>query len=203
MPGKRSRLALGAVLVGVVLAHPSVGADDRASRRDADLLKQKVATITQLGATPSRQPRRTTLTQDEVNAYFTFDAQNDLPPGVVEPSVTILGTGRLSGRAVVDLDAFRKQKTPTSLLDPANFLTGRLPITAIGVLRTSNGVGRFQIESATVGGVSLPKTLLQELVNYYSRTPQSPAGINLDDSFALPAHIREIQVERGQAVIIQ
>lgn len=203
MPGKRSRLALGAVLVGVVLAHPSLGADDRASRRDADLLKQKVATITQLGATPSRQPRRTTLTQDEVNAYFTFDAQNDLPPGVVEPSVTILGTGRLSGRAVVDLDAFRKQKTPTSLLDPANFLTGRLPITAIGVLKTSNGVGRFQIESATVGGVSLPKTLLQELVNYYSRTPQSPAGINLDDSFALPAHIREIQVERGQAVIIQ
>ena len=203
MLDKRSRVALGAALVGVVCTHPSLGADDRASRRDADLLKQKVATITQLGAMPSRQPRRTTLTQDEVNAYFAFDAQSDLPSGVVEPSVTILGTGRLSGRAVVDLDAFRKQKTPTSLLDPANFLTGRLPITAVGVLKTSNGVGRFQIESATVGGVSLPKALLQELVNYYSRTPQSPAGINLDDPFALPARIREIQVERGQAIIIQ
>ena len=203
MLDKRSRHAVGAVLAGVVLAHPSLGADDRASRRDADLLKQKVATITQLGAMPSRQPRRTTLTQDEVNAYFAFDAQNDLPSGVVEPSVTILGTGRLSGRAVVDLDAFRKQKPPTSLLDPATFLTGRLPITAIGLLTTSNGVGRFQIESATVGGVALPKMLLQEIVNYYSRTPQSPAGINLDGPFALPAHIREIQVERGQAIIIQ
>ena len=203
MLGRHLRLAIGAALVGVVLTHPSLGADDRASRRDADLLKQKVATITQLGATPSRQPRRTTLTQDEVNAYFAFDAQNDLPSGVVEPSVTILGTGRLSGRAVVDLDAFRKQKAPTSLFDPATFLTGRLPITAIGVLKTNNGVGRFQLESATVGGVSLPKVLLQEIVNYYSRTPQSPAGINLDESFALPAHIREIQVERGQAIIIQ
>jgi len=203
MCDKRLGLAIGAALAGVVLAHRSLGADDRASRRDADLLKQKVATITQLGATPSRELHRTTLTQGEVNAYFAFDAQNDLPSGVVEPSVTILGTGRLSGRAVVDLDAMRKQKNPASLLDPAAFLTGRLPITAIGILKTNNGVGRFQLESATVGGVSLPKMLLQEILSYYSRTPQTPAGINLDDPFALPARIREIQVERGQAIIIQ
>lgn len=203
MLDRRRSFAIGAALGGVVLVHLSLGADVRATRRDADLLKQKVATITQLGATPSRQPHRTTLTQDEVNAYFALDARNDLPPGVVEPSVTILGTGRLSGRAVVDLDEVRKQKNPTSLLDPASFLTGRLPIAAIGVLKTSNGMGRFQLESATVGAVSLPKRLLQEIVSYYSRTPQAPAGINLDDPFALPARIREIQVERGQAIIIQ
>ena len=113
--------------------------------------------------------------------------------------MTILGTGRLSGRAVVDLDAVRKSKHPTSLLDPATYLIGRLPVTAIGVLKTSNGVGRFQFESATVGGIPLPKTLLQEIVSYYSRTPGTPAGVNLDDPFPLPARIREIQVEPGQA----
>ena len=203
MFGQSVGFAIGAALAGVMLADTSLGADDRASRRDADLLKQKVATITQLGVTPNREPHRTTLTQGEVNAYFALDAQNDLPPGVVEPSVTILGTGRLSGRAVVDLDAMRKQKSPASLLDPAAFLTGRLPVTAIGILRTNNGVGRFQLESATLGGVQLPKLLLQEILSYYSRTPQTPAGINLDDPFALPARIREIQVERGQAIIIQ
>ena len=48
------------------------------------------------------------------------------------------------------------------LLDPATYLTGRLPITAVGVLTTGNGVGRFQFESATVGGIPLPKTLLEE-----------------------------------------
>ena len=89
------------------------------------------------------------------------------------------------------------------MLDPASYLTGRVPITATGVLTTSNGVGRFQLESATVGGIPLPKTLLQEIVSYYSRTPDTPAGVNLDDPFTLPARIREIQVERGQAVIIQ
>jgi len=202
MRGKHFSLSIAAALAGALLAYTSLGADVRASRRDADLLKQKVATI-QLGAKSTGQARRTTLTQDEVNAYFALDAHNDLPVGVVEPSVTILGTGRLSGRAVVDLDAVRKSKHPTSLLDPATYLIGRLPVTAIGVLKTSNGVGRFQFESATVGGIPLPKTLLQEIVSYYSRTPGTPAGVNLDDPFPLPARIREIQVEPGQAVIIQ
>jgi len=202
MLGKHFSVSIAAALAAALLAHTSLGADIRASRQDADLLKQKVATI-QLGAKATGQPRRTTLTQNEVNSYFALDAHNDLPVGVVEPSVTILGTGRLSGRAVVDLDAVRKFKNPTSLLDPATYLTGRLPITAIGVLKTSNGVGRFQFESATVGGIPLPKTLLQEIVSYYSRTPGAPAGVNLDDPFALPARIREIQVERGQAIIIQ
>jgi len=122
---------------------------------------------------------------------------------VVEPAVSILGTGRLAGRAVVDLDAVRRQKNPTSLLDPMNYLTGRLPVAATGVLKTSNGVGHFELESASVSGVPIPKLLLQEIVSYYSKTRENPAGINLDDPFALPAGIREIQVERGQAIVVQ
>jgi len=117
--------------------------------------------------------------------------------------VRILGTGRVSGRAVVDLDAVRKQRNSASLLDPASYLTGRLPVTAAGVLTTTNGVGQFALESASVGGVPIPKFLLQEIVSYYSKTADKPAGISLDDPFALPARIREIRVERGQAIIIQ
>jgi hypothetical protein len=40
-------------------------------------------------------------------------------------------------------------------------------------------------------------------VSYYSKTPENPSGINIDDPFALPARIREIRVERGQAIIVQ
>ena len=103
----------------------------------------------------------------------------------------------------MDLDAVRRERKATSLLDPVTYLTGRLPVTATGVLKTSNGVGRFQLESASVSSVPIPKLLLQEIVSYYSRTPENPSGISLDDPFALPARIREIQVERGQAVIVQ
>jgi len=173
------------------------------SKRDAEVLKQKVATITTLGASPVTKARRTTVTENELNAYLAYDAHQDLPPGVVEPSITILGTGRVSGRAVVDLDSVRKSRSATSMLDPMSYLSGRLPITATGTLTTSNGVGQFQLESAAVSGVPVPKMILQEIVTYYSRTPLNPAGIGLDDSFALPARIREIQVERGQAIIVQ
>lgn len=198
---RRVPIVLG--ICGLWLLGATPRADVRASRRDAALLKQKVATINAHAERQLKTGRRTMVTENEVNSYLAYDAQAQLPTGVVEPTVTILGPGRLSGRAVVDLDAVRKAKNPTSLLDPMNYLTGRLPVTATGVLKTSNGVGQFALESASVGGVPIPKLILQEIVSYYSRTAENPAGVSLDDPFALPARIREIQVERGQAIIVQ
>src|SRR5947209_9899615 len=187
------RLALhAAVLAGVLALLAAVPrADVRASRRDATLMKQKVATITAHGERSIKQARRTTVTESEVNSYLVYEAREQLPTGVVEPSVTILGGGRLSGRAVVDLDAVRKEKNPTSLLDPMNYLMGKVPVSAVGVLKTTNGVGRIELEAAAISRLPIPKFLLQEIVGYYSRTPTNPAGINLDDPFALPARIRE------------
>ena len=191
------------VSAALIAAAAILSADERSSKRDADLLKQKVATITAFGDRPSKQIRRTSVTESEVNAYLGYDGRSQLPVGVVDPAVSILGTGRVSGRAVVDLDAVRRAKASQSWFDPTNYLTGRLPVTATGRLQTSNGVGRFELESASVGGVPVPKLLLQEIVSHYSRSAQNPSGINLDDPFALPARIREIQVERGQAIIVQ
>src|SRR5580765_4963835 len=95
--------------------------DVRTSKKDAALLKQKVATITEHGEKALTEPRKTILTESEVNSYLVFDAKEQLPAGVVEPWVTALGPGRVSGRAIVDLDAVRKSKSPTSLLDPMNY----------------------------------------------------------------------------------
>jgi hypothetical protein len=197
------RRHLTSSLLAVTMVGAAPTADVRTSKKDAAVLKQKVAAITAQGEKAGKPPLKTILTEAEVNSYLVYDAKEQLPTGVVEPSVTALGPGRVSGRAVVDLDAVRKAKKPTSLLDPMNYLFGRLPVTATGVLKTSNGVGRFELESAAVGSLPIPKMLLQEIISYYSRTPENPAGLSLDDPFALPARIREIQVERGQAIIVQ
>ena len=180
-----------------------VEADVRATKRDAASLKQKVAAITAHGETSSKVARRTIVTENEVNSYLVYEAGPQIPVGVVDPSITVVSPGRLSGRAIVDLDAVRKQKAPTSLLDPMNYLMGRLAVTAVGTLKTADGVGRFELESSSVGSIPIPKILLQEIVGYYSRSPEKPSGISLDDPFALPARIREIQVDRGQAIIVQ
>ena len=194
------RLLVCAALVSSAVA---TGADVRATKRDAVTLKQKVAGITTFADKPTRAGRRTIVTEAEVNAYLVYDAKEQIPVGVVQPAINVIGPGRLSGRAIVDLDAVRKQKAPTSLLDPMNYLMGRLAVTAVGKLKTANGVGRFELESSSVGSIPIPKILLQEIISYNSRSPEKPGGIGLDDPFALPARIREIQVERGQAIIVQ
>ena len=112
------------------------------------------------------------------------------------------GSGVVSGSAVVDLDAVRKQKQ-RGWLDPMGYLTGRLPLTARGRLTTKDGIGRFQLESATLSGVTVPKTVLQELLSFYSRSAEDPDGINMDDPFKLPSQIREIRVATGTATIVQ
>jgi hypothetical protein len=193
------KLAVCAVVALTVSAPGAAGP----SKRDAATLKQKVALINAEADKPTRAGRRTVITESEVNSYLVYEAKAQIPVGVVDPAISVVGPGRLSGRAIVDLDAVRKQKAPTSLLDPMNYLMGRLAVTAVGRLTTANGVGHFNLESSSVGSVPIPKILLQEIVSYYSRTPQNPSGIGLDDPFALPARIREIQVERGQAIIVQ
>ncbi len=64
-------------------------------------------------------------------------------------------------------------------------------------------VGALTIESVTVSGVVVPKSMLQELIAAYSRSDAMPDGLNLEAPFRLPARIREIRTARGQAVIVQ
>jgi len=112
------------------------------------------------------------------------------------------GNGRVTGRALVDLDAVRTQKK-RAWTDPLAYLMGKLPVTAAGTLTTDNGVGRFQLESAEISGVTVPKALLQELLSYYSKTKENPAGINMDEPFQLPSAILEIRIGQGVATIVQ
>jgi hypothetical protein len=59
------------------------------------------------------------------------------------------------------------------------------------------------LRSADIGGVPLPKPLLQELVSFFSRTPQNPNGFDIEAPFDLPSKIREISVRSGESVVIQ
>jgi len=61
----------------------------------------------------------------------------------------------------------------------------------------------FTLESATVGGIPVPKSVLQELVSYYSQGPNAKDGVNFEAPFRLPAHIREIHTAMGRATVVQ
>jgi hypothetical protein len=201
------RYGVTAIII-TALATSSAGAYFRLTKQDADRFNAKLTRIVDFGNRPAVKsaaaaPSQTTqITDAELNAYFKYNAKDQIPVGIVDPTINAVGDGRLSGRAVVDLDAVRTQKQ-RGWLDPMAYLTGRLPVTASGTLTTQSGIGKFTLESAEVAGVSIPKSFLQELLSHYSRTKENPAGINMDDPFELPSRIKEIRVGQATATVVQ
>lgn len=201
------RYGVTAIII-TALATSSAGAYFRLTKQDADRFNAKLTRIVDFGNRPAVKttaaaPAQTTQISDaELNAYFKYNAKDQIPVGIVDPTINAIGDGRLSGRAVVDLDAVRTQKQ-RGWLDPMAYLTGRLPVTASGTLTTQNGIGKFNLESAEVSGVSIPKSFLQEMLSHYSRTQENPAGINMDDPFELPSRIKEIKVGQATATVVQ
>ena len=174
------------------------------SRQQADVFAKKIAQIQQQGAGERQTvPRRTPVSQDELNSWFTYRAQPLLPAGVSRPQLTIVGQGKVAGEVTVDLEEVAKRRKSGGTFDPWSYLGGRVPLTVEGILHTDNGRGRFEVQSAEVSGVPVPKTILQELISYYSRTPDDPDGISLDAAFTLPAGIDKIEVGQGTAVVVQ
>jgi hypothetical protein len=198
-PSRAPRAALLLVLVpGALLAQASP-----VTRDDAARLRQKVDAIVSYAAQPSGRGLETRLSEREVNAYLTYDAKEQIPAGLTQPHIAIIGDGRLAGSAVLDLDAVRAARKATSWLDPVSYLAGQLGVNLTGTLSSADGQARFALESATLGGVSIPKFLVQELLSHYSRTAAKPSGLSLDDPFPLPARIRQIEVRRREAVVRQ
>ena len=193
----------GMALLAAGVFGPRLDADTTFTRADADAMQRKIDLIAALPPGAGKRSKLTPFSEREVNAYLRFHLQNDIPAGIAEPVITIVGEGRVSGKAIVDLDAVSKANRSTSWFDPMRLLTGQLPVTATGVLETHNGSGRFLLETASVSGVPVPRSVLQRIVSYYSTTPEDPDGIGIDDAFALPAQIVEIRVQPGQALVVQ
>lgn len=193
-------LAAVAVTVSAAQARTAGGA---LSRDDAARLRQKVTTIVERGMAPKPASGSTVVTERELNAYLAYDSSADIPPGIASPRLVIHGDRRVSATAIVDLDAVRAQRKSRGLLDPMNYASGKLPVAAAGLLDARDGLARFTLESASVSGVSIPKMVLEEVVAYYTRSPQFPQGIDIDDPFPLPARIRQIDVRRGEALVVQ
>jgi hypothetical protein len=197
----RSRWLLALPLT--VLIGSVASGDAKPTPADADRLQRKILAIAAYGAAQSRDAHLTSISERECNAYFQFHMKEALPAGVTEPSLRILGNGRLAAAAVVDFDAVRATRQSDDWLDPVSLLSGTLPATAEGTLHTKDGVGRFELESATIGGMSVPPSVLQQVVAYYSRSEEYPRGFALDTPFQLPSSIREIRLGKGEAVVVQ
>jgi hypothetical protein len=173
------------------------------SKEQGDSLARKIDGINKNAATKPLRSKSTPMSELEVNSYLAYNIKDKIPRGLANPEIRIVGDSQLAGRILVDMDEFKRHRSPGGLLDPLSYITGQVPLTARGVLRTRDGKGQFQLAAAEIHGVPVPKPIVQELVSYFSRTPETPQGFNLDAPFNLPAKIREIAVRQSQALVVQ
>ena len=169
----------------------------------ADRMQQKLEAIVRFGAIPRLETQSTVIEESEVNAYLEHHLRAEIPPGISTPTLRILGDNRLSATATLDLPALAASRPAGDGFDPLRMLTGSLPAKVSGRLVTENGTGRFELESAELGGIPLPRAIVSQLVSRYSVSADAPDGIDLDAPFDLPSSIREIRVEPGQVTILQ
>ena len=164
-------------------------------------LERRLFEILQNADEPSSEVRLTPLPEPDVNAYLAHQAVPHLPVGIRTPVVRI-GQDSLSAEAVIDLDAIRDSRERAGF-DPVRFLGGQLAVTASGRVRSGGGVARVDVDAVTVGGIPVPVEVLQELVRYFTRTPERPEGTRLDAPIPLPYGITELRLSPGLAVIVQ
>lgn len=195
----RSALALLLLFPTVIV----VSAADVLTRQQGDAFARKVVVVQTHANDDVKKPLATTFTQTETNSYLKFNATGLLPTGLTEPQITMLGQNRVSAKAIVDLDVVRKKQSSGGWFDPTSYLTGKLLVTAAGRVITGDGKGRIELHSAEVSGVPIPKSFLNQMVNFFTRTADNPKGSTVDDVFELPAQIERIDSEQGRFTVHQ
>lgn len=190
-------------IIWVLSAAVSVTSALDISKEQGDRLERKIEEIAKNGSTEPVRPKKILMPEVEVNSYINFNVKEKIPRGLANPQISGLGNGNLAGRIFVDLDEFKRQRGSGGIMDPLNYISGQVPLTARGVLRAAGGKGQFQLISAEIHRIPIPKALVQELVTFFSRTQENPRGINIDEPFNLPAKIREVIVNQGEAIVVQ
>jgi hypothetical protein len=186
-------LALAGALVSAAALTPKL----------SEAFAKKIVLVQKMAGEKSAKDRATSFTQDETNSYLKYGAGDLMPTGLTQPEITMLGEGKVFGKAIVDLDIVRQKQSSGGWFDPTTYLTGKLLVTASGRIVTWDGKGKFELERADVSGVPIPKSFLAQMVNYFTRTADNPKGSSIDDTFVLPAEIRRIDVNVGGFVTHQ
>ena len=211
----QSRTILCRFSVALLIAHLSAGGDTveafkmRASphpsgqRSQRGGVQEKIDRIVENGAKSPVPSQTTVFSEDEVNQLLRIQMKELMPNGLSDPHVNLLGNDMLAARVVVDMDEYKRRRQGRGGLGPLALLSGRLPVTARGVLYAREGQGRIKLEGSEVNGIPLPPALVREMITALSRSQRNPEGYDVEKPFALPANIRNVTINPQEALVRQ
>jgi hypothetical protein len=166
----------------------------------ADSLAQKLAEVERALARPGKRrlPPSVEVSAAELNSYLNLTLGPKMPPELSDLAFTI-EPGRFAGTGLVDLDRLKAKVPPQGPWSPLNFLSGRVAVELKTQLPSRDGMGTFVVDEVRLGGVSLPVSLLQQVVLSATRNRENPAGFDLSAPFRLPYAVRQVRLEPGKA----
>ncbi len=168
---------------------------------DADWVAETVARVERrLGAGKPASRETIVVTQRQLNSWVNLSLASKIPEGLSGLEVG-LQKDRLVARGTLDLDRV-KAKVPQGLgAGLLAFLSGAVPVELRGRFSSAEGTGKVDVEEALVGGISLPPSLLAQIVGQSTRSAKRPEGFDILSPFPLPYTASRVRLEPGRALV--
>jgi len=140
------------------------------------------------------------VTEGQINSFVNLSLADKLPPEVSGFALR-LEKGRVAASATVDLDRLRTKLPEGGAPMFLSLLSGLVPVELRGRLQGARGMGRFELEEARIGGVSVPPSALAQMVSLATRDDENPSGVDIAAPMELPWTARTVRVEPGRLLV--
>src|SRR5262245_33895009 len=186
-PGYNIEVMTSAVLLSALLAvAPPDPPDMRAIRTPAlaQSLERKIGDFERRQRARQVKDETIAVSEGELNSYLNLSPTLQLPEGLSDVRF-LFEREEINATGQLDLDVLRgKQKVGNGPFDPLSLLSGNVPIELTARLRSEgDGFGAFEVEGVRLGPVSLPVSVLAQIIASSTRNAANPQGFDIRAPF--------------------
>ncbi len=182
------------LLLALAVAVPSFSQTKSPAYRS---LEQKLNAIAVNGSSSRVKPTSTDITSAEANAWLN-EGGVKLPAGVSNLRMTSQ-PGTITSDAKIDFDKLTAGARSSNPL--LSLFSGIHDVNVVAQGSGTNGVGRVNVQSMSIDGVTVPRMAMEFFVNKYLK-PKYP-NVGLDTHFQLPARINTAVVGTNKVTVTQ
>jgi hypothetical protein len=189
-----SLFAFCALLISPALSSPKF----QNPKEAADSFQRKIDAIRANASLRDPQPKSTTVSQEEINAYFA-ERRLNMPEGV-KTVVFDLAPNQVTATTRVDFEQLR-QSRPS--MNPLLAIFDGIHDCQVVAHTESAGPGlvHVRVESVVIDGMEVPRMALELFMKHYVN-PKYP-NVSLDNNYRLPARIDSAVIAQQAGTITQ
>lgn len=191
-------LILFLALVATVVGSPSLTAQPASSAGAAGEVERVLGELV-INSVREEVPKRVyRLSETDLNSYLTTKLEKADRKGLESISVR-LKQGSFVTVVTVNMDQvqFKDQSLTASLLSV--LLRGAHTLEVEGHLQVQEGIGKYQVQQASLDGIALPASVMEMVVSTLGRQQDPP--LDLSEPFPMPYGISTVDVQPGQLTI--